>query len=525
MNSAGLKFRFFSGAVLFLLVFESSTAQAFFFRRLFSRRSQPRSFVLRQPVVRQTQQPIMVRNCQNFSCTIQRQPIVYNNGHNNYYNNGRKFVNNRFDPNDFDQVPAFNRLKQQKGVLFEADGDGNVVSQLFIDPYSGELLSVGIDRFGNVHGYARPVNADNPVFAHLSKFYFENLDKFKTALRDAQIEGDQKKINKALNDLQLVNSFLGFARRKLGLERRGQVTFDIASMTVPKKYTDSKNSVYTQENVGIAGINYVLNMLSNRCDNLCVGNTLPGNRAGGCTRVDTASGGGLIQTNLSGFFNENTIDYMTNAVDNPYACGDRSRIRADHFIAATLGDPKMYYAIKQIPGNYEEYAAKKGTDANAIKQAVGRQAKMVVGPGESIVAKREGASRVTAVERQDRVRGRFGGSANGWVSFDYNNFNDGGISLIKGAGADLVGDPVGAIGNQAGGESIFEQCNGMHEFMVMAGNGDRADEVPASIASGNNAISGVAVASPLSCISCHNFGFRSGSQHEKTFINRNGQKG
>ncbi|MEZ4752339.1 MAG: hypothetical protein R3B54_17415 [Bdellovibrionota bacterium] len=110
-----------------------------------------------------------------------------------------------------------------------------------------------------------------------------------------------------------------------------------------------------------------------------------------------------------------------------------------------------------------------------------------------------------------------------WMSFDYNNFNDGGISLIKGAGADLVGDPVGAIGNQAGGESIFEQCNGMHEFMVMAGNGDRVDEVPGTIASGKNAISGSAVANPLSCVGCHQFGFRSGSLHESTFITRDGK--
>ncbi|MEZ4752340.1 MAG: hypothetical protein R3B54_17420 [Bdellovibrionota bacterium] len=36
---------------------------------------------------------------------------------------------------------------------------------------------------------------------------------------------------------------------------------------------------------------------------------------------------------------------------------------------------------------------------------------MVVGPGESIVAKREGASCITGVERQDRVQGKFGGNA------------------------------------------------------------------------------------------------------------------
>ncbi|MEZ4752341.1 MAG: hypothetical protein R3B54_17425 [Bdellovibrionota bacterium] len=307
--------------------------------------------VFRQPVIRQQRsQPVFVRNCQNFSCTVQRQPIVYNNGNNGYYNNGRQFVNNRFDPNDFDQVAGFNRLKQQKGVLFEADDRGNVVSQLFIDPHTGELLSVGIDRFGNVKGFARPVNTDNPVFAHLSKFYFENLDKFKTALRDAQIEGDRKKIDKALRDLQLVNSFLGFARRKLGLERRGQVTFDIASMSIPKKYANSKNPIFTQDNVGVAGLNYVLNMLSNSCDNLCVGNTIPGNTPGRPLHARRyRQRWGLIQTNLSGFFNENTLDYMTNAVDNPYACGDRTRIRADHFIAATLGDPKMYYASSRFP--------------------------------------------------------------------------------------------------------------------------------------------------------------------------------
>lgn len=244
-----------------------------------------------------------------------------------------------------------------------------------------------------------------------------------------------------------------------------------------------------------------------------------------CTNVGNLSAGGLIPTNLSQFFSESAIDFMTNSVDNPYACGDRSRVRLDFFMANVLGDPKMYYALKQIPGTYEEYAAQKGTDFQAIKRSVGRQAKMVVGPGESIVAKRRGGSRVTGVERQDRVQGRFGGRANGWMSFDYNNFNDGGVSLIKGAGADLVSDPLGAIGNQAGGESIFEQCNGMLEFMVMDGNGKRVDEVPGSIASGRNAISGAAVVNPLSCISCHQFGFRSGSLHESTFINRDGTLG
>ncbi len=495
-----------------MAVVVSTTAEARIFRRFFGFGGggfrQP-VFVQPQPVRRFPQS----MGCGNggFCGGQPSYRVVHNNNNNN-------FVNNNFDPNDFQQADArFKNIKDQKGVLFEAN-DGVVVAQLFVDERTGELFSVGVDRNGNVRGFKRPVATNSLTFAQLQRFYFDNLDKFKSALREANIEGNGAAIRKAEDNLNLVQNFLNFSTRATGIQRDGRVNFDISKMAMPESLKNA-GGIFTLQNVAIAGLNSTLNMLTNQCDILCAGPRIDGNTAVGCRSVGNLNGN-ILSADLTQGFGERTIDLMTNSLEDPYSCGDRRTMRLDYFIAATLADPNKYYAIKQVPREYEELAERQGISENSIKFAQSREIKMVVGAGESIVAKTEGPSRVTGFQNQDRVRAKFGNRpAVAAMSLDFQNNSGAGVSLVSGLSQDLLHDPVGVIGSQAGGEKIDEQCNGFHMYSVQNGNGGRLNGVPGNVASHGNAIgAGTEVSNPLSCRECHSEGFRSGVNHAKEGI-------
>lgn len=484
-------------------------AEARFFRGLF------RPLFGRTRAVSQVFPTTSFRSCGGFSC-VSSQPVIVSHGSPSYgsgYGSGRNFVNNRFDPNDFDNIAGFSALATQNGQLFEKQG-GFVVAQLFIDPNTGELLSVGIDRFGRVRGFPRLVLPGTPVLEQLTLFYFQNLEVFNKAVRDAIREGDNNKIRQAQKNRDLVVAFLDYSRAVQGLRRGGGVTIDLSVIEVPD-FLKQKGLSPTQ--FGVAAFNQLIGMLNRTCGNPCVQNPpLPGNFAGGCTNVGNVDGSNRIQANLGGFFGQRTIDFAFNRIENPYSCpGDpnRNEVRADFIVAKLLGDPNTYYQLTQFV-DFEDEALQKGYSANSIKEPQARERKMVVGPNESIVAK--GPFRILGVQQQDNVAGRFGGRANVYISYDYANNVGAGINLVTGQSVNPLADPGGVIGAQNGGEIIAETCSGAHDYRVINNNGAKVGVVPAEIAEhteGGNPISGTGVTTPLSCIQCHIDGSRADPQY------------
>lgn len=451
------------------------------------------------------------RSCGQFSC-VSSQPVVVSSGPSSYgggttYGSGRNFVNNRFDPNDFDNIASFSALATQNGNLFEKQG-GFVVAQLFIDPHTGELLSVGIDRHGRVRGYPRLVLPGTQVFDQTTLFYFQNFEAFNKAVRDAIREGDRNKIRQAERNRDLVASFLDYSRGVQGLRRNGGVTIDTSTMEIPDSLKDKGLG---PAQIGVAAFNQLIGMLNRTCGNPCVQNPpLPGNFGGGCTNVGNVDASGRILANLSGFFGQRTIDFAFNRIENPYSCPgspNRNDIPLPFLVAKLLGDPNTYYQLTQFV-DFEDEALQRGVSANSIKAPQSRELKIPVAPGESIVAN---GARVLGVQRQDGVKGRFGGQANYYISYDYANNVAAGVNRVTGLSINPLADPGGAIGAQNGGEIIAETCSGSHDYRVINNNGLKVGVVPAEIArhsEGGNAISGDGVATPLSCIQCHIDGSR-----------------
>lgn len=378
-------------------------------------------------------------------------------------NNG-SFIN----LNQIQDLPgAFSNIKNVNNNLveFTSDAFGNPrVSNLFID------------------GFGRLVGATLPnTIKQAKEFYLTNFNKFAGAASQA--------IQRFLIANGGASALRGF-------------TIDLASSVTPKEGVepDIKTVEYAQgkeEQVKLAALNYLINMISQSADIFTVNPALVR--------------GGQVGVNLLRFLKPEAIALLTN--ENPYACTGNEPFRVDLLISRAM-DPDIYARLTGAPDKFDQLAKQFGISEQR-RDYPGRHIVAAGPPGkeESIVGRHP--QRILGFREQLNV-----GGEDAYVSYD-NRYN-----LPNGAQAESADAFRNGIDTSfEAGEMIFRKPNGF-PFYYLAANpgGARARSAPVEFAQSSRFSASLSrreghstdVSSPINCMVCHTNGLLGGGISLKT---------
>ena len=175
-------------------------------------------------------------------------------------------------------------------------------------------------------------------------------------------------------------------------------------------------------------------------------------------------------------------------------------VRAD-WLAFTASRPPHYHDLLKLPGKFDDLAKELAVNvADDIRRFTARRA----GFQNSLVSRNN-----RVIERHPGGDGAF------WMSYDFAS-NSGRQSLFD--------FPLGPRGQNAfkhdGGEAIFTLPNGLSAYYLFKANGDRINQGPTNIVQ-DPAQRDLAVTNGVSCMGCHNQGYRKATDELRAHAERN----